>query len=810
MYMKLLRCKWLGPVVMLFASLLVMNGCGGGGGSSTPSPLTKAAISGTVTFPTLNNLIAKRLAAPAPPTVELRDLNGAVIATTTATGTGPYSYSFPNVTFGDYVVKVVSAGQVLKAMVGKNDLSTTTTTVRDLNAIATATVIVAEQKLGVPAGTIGETANSVSAAGIAGVDPKTIEANITAAVTTIQTAPTTATQTTVNLVNLTNVVIATVSNAVDTSAFIAGTATTTSVSTTQLTYTTAGTAPTTATNVAVTPAIAQAVVTTVAPTVVYLQTRSTETSTFVAGWIAVDTTVYSAATLKDASNNTVPTMTTNGTGITKADYQVYDCFTGTSCVTGVPYQDNGYYSNFSALSAGSYNYVLTPVATSTVVNPVPVNYAAASALPVIASANMSATNSGSDISFSWTNPTTAANWSSVGIVKIMIQDTAATGKRVIINLKPTATSVTLPNSVITAAGLDPASSTMQWLMQTRQYTNGVNVARGQSNWKNIPVYTPPATPPTTSAMQTLMASGFYEIDSQWNGTKDFYYINHIYLPASSATLAEAATYLDPITKSWITTKPTGFPTQNTAYALTSTGWVTILDNASDHTMTFNADGTASLKAAAYGGDAKISLTQTDVSGQQIPANALRGAPLITNPAVFPAGSLRYDLAWTQISDDYKLWDTVGPAGSTLTSLPSSTNFFYVEGNSLTYYYNAQFVGGGSNVVNIYQGLQNSTAQSTLIGTATYTISTVRTQQILEISIPTSLRTAYNLGGNPIFASAPNGYIMEGVHDFPGATSNGTNGGSFNKIAMDHIQANLNTSLMKTVVANSLSKSIFGR
>jgi hypothetical protein len=500
-------------------------------------------------------------------------------------------------------------------------------------------------------------------------------------------------------------------------------------------------------------------------------------------------------------------MTTTSTSTFKADNQVYDCL-GTTCVAGAPYQDNGFNSNFSALPAGNYNYVLTPVATTTVVNPVAVSYAGASALPVIASANMSATNSGSDISFSWTQPT-AANWSSVSMVKIEIQDTAVVGKRVMINLKPTAGSVTLPNSVITAAGLNPASSTLQWRMQTRQYTNGVNVARGVSNWKNIPVYTPPVTPPATSAMQTMMASGFYEVDYQWNGTQNFYYINRIYLPASSATLAEAATYLDPATKTWLSTKPTGFPT-STSYALISTGWLAIPDTASDYSLTFNADGTASIKAAAYGSNAKLSMTQTDVTGQQIPANALRGAPLITNPAVFPAGSLRYELAWTQISDDYKFWDTVGPAGSTLTALPSSTNYFYVEGNNSTYYYNAQFVGGASNVVNIYQGLRNSTAQQTLIGTATYSISTVRNVQLLEISIPSTLRATYNLGGNPIFASAPNGFVMEGVHDFPGATSNGPSAGSFNKVAIDHIQANLNTALMKTVAAKSLSKSILGR
>ena len=108
------RCKWLGMLVLTFA-LLVMGGCGGGGASAPPPSVAKATVSGTVTFPSLNSLVGKQVAKSVAkvyekPTVQLRNLNGALVATATVTGTGtaadPFSYTFNNVDFGaDYVVK---------------------------------------------------------------------------------------------------------------------------------------------------------------------------------------------------------------------------------------------------------------------------------------------------------------------------------------------------------------------------------------------------------------------------------------------------------------------------------------------------------------------------------------------------------------------------------------------------------------------------------------------------------------------------------------------------------------------------------
>lgn len=797
------RFTWPGLMVSLVV-MLVMGGCGGGSSSSSTPAADKVAITGNVSFTSLTNLVAKQGALPSTAvTVELRNLNGAVVATTTATaaGTGVYHYSFAGLDTADYVIKAKSGNYVLKALVDKASLSTATT--RDIDTIGTTALILAEQRLGVPVGTIGERANAISTDGIAGVQPRTIEANIATAVATLKTAPATATQDMVNLVNLANVVTATVSNGVDTTEFMSGTGTTTSITTTQFTYT-SGTAPV-ATTAPVTQAAAQAVVNTAAPTTVYIQYRTTEANPYVTGWVAVDTSLYTSATLKDAAGNIIPPFPATSAGISKVDYQLYDCFTGASCVTGTLFKDDGFYINLPVtFVAGNYNFELR-TATTTVVRPV--NYAGVISLPVVGSSSMNASKTGTDFNFTWQNPVTDSSWSSVNSVRVELQDRLIPNKKVMIIMKTTAQAVTLPRSVVTLAGINPDATTLEWRIQTRQNQNGINVARGLSNWKAITTaVTPP--PPTSSNIQAAFTSGLYELWSDSNGTRNYYSTARIGLAANGSNLTETNTfYLDPITRSWTSTRPAGFPTDNADYGLTTNGWVLMSDGPTDDTVTFNADGSANIMTPVTGGNARITLAQVNVAGQAISTYGLDGAPLITNPAPFPAGSLRYDLTWNQLSDDYNLWDQMGGMGTDLSLIPgrfaagSGMQADLNTNNNNTSSFYAQFVGGASNVVNIYQ----RGAAPVLVGTATYAITTVRGMQILEISIPSALRTQYSFADNPIFALAPTGFIMYGGHSFPGATDN-DGGGLYNEIAMNHIRSNINTALAKPVVAGQAEKN----
>lgn len=314
-----------------------------------------------------------------------------------------------------------------------------------------------------------------------------------------------------------------------------------------------------------------------------------------------------------------------------------------------------------------------------------------------------------------------------------------------------------------------------------------------------------------SATRSIIESGMFEFNSNWTGTSNFYYIQKIYLPASGSNLAESITsYLDPVSKMWSATAPANFPPQQGDYVLTATGWQMNVDMPSSYTMAFNTDGSATISNAVSGESAQMTLTAVDVSGQAIPQV---GFPLLSGAGAFPAGSLRYDMTWNTLVGSYALWDSWGNSlGTDLTLIPgqfptsSQYNSMYIDSNGANQYY-GQFIGGASNVVNIYQ-MGTTTTTPTLVGTATYSIVTVLGKQILEVAIPAALRTQYSLGNNPIFAVAPTGYIYRGEHSLPGISfSNGQ--GGYNQTAINHIQNNIDTALAKAVVAKKLSKAVLG-
>ncbi len=216
---------------------LALAGCGSSG-SSTPAP-TAVTLTGVVTFPagnTVGKAVVKTVAAPAtPPTVEIRTLVGALVTSVTATdnGDGSYTYTVANLVKGDYVVKAVSGAKVVKALLDQGALETNTR--KDINSISSTAVILAEQKIGVPPGTIGETSNSaVTSTAVATIQPAVLENTVKSAVNAVLFAPATATKANIDLANLANVVAASVYTGVDPAKFLNGTVTT-PVTTTQYT-----------------------------------------------------------------------------------------------------------------------------------------------------------------------------------------------------------------------------------------------------------------------------------------------------------------------------------------------------------------------------------------------------------------------------------------------------------------------------------------------------------------------------------------------------------------------------------------------
>lgn len=185
------------------------------------------------------------------------------------------------------------------------------------------------------------------------------------------------------------------------------------------------------------------------------------------------------------------------------------------------------------------------------------------------------------------------------------------------------------------------------------------------------------------------------------------------------------------------------------------------------------------------------MTSTDVSGQTI---AAQGASLDdwifkSTAGVFPSGSIRYLMSMTNITDSYELWsDSLFGSTTTLSQIPSTNNSIYVESsNDQNYNYYALFVNGGT-TVDFYQQPNGSTSSALKIGSGSYAYITIHGQEILEITIPPTLRSQYKLGGNPIYGTI-NGIVYEGDHDLPGVNYD-SGGTGWNGVAIQHLQKSI--------------------
>ena len=814
--MKKCGSTWLGLVVLSLATLLVMGGCGGSSSSSSNSgnSVGKATISGAVSFPSLNSLVGKQVAksvAATPaytlPTVELRNLSGAVIATAVVTGTdpGPYSYTFNNIDMGaDYVVKayIPNKSYVIKALISQDSLSAVTT--RNVDTVSTTAVIVTEKKLGATLGSLGDTAStSITSSAIAGVNPLALESSINTAIGTVNGAAGTASQDNVNLVNLVNVVASTIYNNVNTTQFIAGTSTTTTISTTQYTYS-AGTGA------------AASVAPVAVQTTAVLTTLGTAATNYIA---PPSNTVAFTSRVTDGNLSTVTPLAnvsvTTDTGLTT-------------------YTD----------ASGYYTLVNIPQNTSFVVKMSLSGRADSYSAKMSYSANANT----SDRPYNLWTPSTLTNWgNTTGNSIIRARVVASTdlvtgyiGGVVVTATDATDSSITYPvvYTNATTGAFDPAlvstSANGQWAFRNVPAGRTVNVTASKNGYSfntrtfvtvadavcqgritgtAAAVVTPPAS---TNTLQASLQAGWYDIRSDnSNGGTNYYSVNRMGLDAAGVTITDAAvSYLDPVSKTWVTTMPTGFPTKSANYSLSPNGaWVND-DAPQGFAIVFNTDGTARLTSPKSNEIVDVSVNTVDLTGQAISTSGLSGVPLLASTTVFPSGSVAYKLNVTSVTDTYQLWNSYSGL-TTLAAVPAAFAEnatggmnIYFENNSSTEYFYGKFVNGSNSAVNIYRNTQNSTTLPTLIGTTTATTSTVLGQTILEISVPAAFKTTYGLTENPIFAVNA-GVVMQGAHSPIGPDTN-KGGSMYNLTALNHIKSNINTALAKSVIAKSISKAIIGR
>jgi hypothetical protein len=271
---------------------------------------------------------------------------------------------------------------------------------------------------------------------------------------------------------------------------------------------------------------------------------------------------------------------------------------------------------------------------------------------------------------------------------------------------------------------------------------------------------------------------------------------------NGTVVTQTTTYYDPTSKTWTTTLPAGIPatgvfwSTDTSYVLSTSGWVSESNGLKGGNLTFNSDGSAIITDSASGANFKLEITATDIAGQTITQAAVPNLDSTwpTNPSAgnFPAGSLLYHLVVTTLTGAYKIENNSGDFSSswgTRNGLIADTGWGHsIDSNDNSNWYFANFVSGGSTVDIYQQPVTNDTPTGARvkIGSGTYTKSILYGQEIVEINVPTGLRTQYKLGSNPIFAIIF-GTISRGGHDVPGVDYSG-GGYALNSIAMQFLQS----------------------
>ena len=794
---------------------LMMWGCGGGGGGGVSGSQSTVSLSGTVSFPTSNAVsnpvpgaAAKTVNAAAPlPTVTVYDLKGNVLGQTTASANGAsYSYTVSGLNPTDFMVKANQGSTTIKALIDKASVTTSGSSATvNVDTISTTAVILAEQSLNVPVGSLGTSANTVSSSQVAAVQPVALETTVANAVATVLNAPGAATQASVTIINLVNVVTAAVASNSDPSSIIASSQTPgntgTAISTVQYTYN-AGTgaaagaaAPVTATAISSVLADAASGYTPPPAASVSYQgafavlNASGSTATPVPG--AMVTTVGLTQPLSATTDSNgqfmlvgIPQGTSFSLHITaprSSGYiDVYSSalsFTANTDATSVPYgaltasQLTGFGN-----SAGN-GMIRTRVATSS---------ATGYALDAyVGGATVTATDADSSVSYPVKYTSTILG----GVSSLVASTDPGNGIFTVLNV-PDGHTVTV------------TASANGYTFNTRSYTvhaGAVSQGRliGSASGSN-------ATNPIAAALQ----AGFYSLNSDSYTTNGSNVSTTVYsydlISYLGNIMNDSQTFFSPATGGWTTTAPAGIT--STRYGLSATGWVQVTGGGPNgYNIVFNNDGSATLFDPIEGTASRLTLASDDISKQTIASVfGTASLPVTSGSASFPSGSTAYSITMSQYDDSYEIWAQQG-ALTSLVGTPGAVQQVFIDqqnNNSNTDYY-CTFDASGSTAT-IYQ---SSNGTSSSIGSATWAITTVAGKQIIEISIPAAIRTQYQLAGNPI-VTIMNGYAWIGSHTLPG-TSKNQGAPGLNLTALNFLKSQFSVPLAKAAAKRAVSRTILG-
>lgn len=258
--------------------------------------------------------------------------------------------------------------------------------------------------------------------------------------------------------------------------------------------------------------------------------------------------------------------------------------------------------------------------------------------------------------------------------------------------------------------------------------------------------------------------------------------------------------------------------------LGANGWVLASDGASNETITFNSDNTATLTwSDANGGtlgSEVVSGSGMDVSGQPVGAfladeqTAAFAAGLPTD-LLFPANSMAYRWSFSSSSDSYDLWvwidddetnscwdgtpastygnncnvvrasSQIGP-DTLVTTLAGMVGAEVWVGNDLS----AQLAADGTVTFSSYSSsAAPGTAPEALTVSSTWSQITVNTEEMIKFEIPADLRDLIQSDGDVyMIFSVHDGFVRMGSFT-PGGSIDNDDGWTFNDTAMQAILDN---------------------
>lgn len=173
-------------MLALCVPLTMLGGCGGGGGGGGGStPVAKATVSGTVSFPALSALVAKQVASTViPPVLTITDLSGNVIATPTlvvdSSDAKKFSYSTTLKPDNNYILRATWGGQIMRSLADQSTLSPLVAAV-NISPVTTAAVLIVENRLSLTSGRLGTpAASTVTTSQLGAINPAALLTAITA------------------------------------------------------------------------------------------------------------------------------------------------------------------------------------------------------------------------------------------------------------------------------------------------------------------------------------------------------------------------------------------------------------------------------------------------------------------------------------------------------------------------------------------------------------------------------------------------------------------------------------------------------